>query len=60
LFDRSLGMFDRQDWFGTAPIQLFMHHPLSQMRMELVWEGKYDESGDRQVDIVGCAIPRLR
>ena len=33
-------------------------HPLSQMTTELVWEGKYDEYGNRrQVDIAGCAMP---
>jgi adenine-specific DNA-methyltransferase len=33
-------------------------HPLSQMRTELVWEGKYDEYGQRrEVDIAGCAMP---
>lgn len=33
-------------------------HPLSKMRTELVWEGKYDEWGARQeVDIAGCAMP---
>jgi uncharacterized protein len=33
-------------------------HPLSQMRRSLVWEGKYDEYGDRrEVDIAGCAMP---
>jgi hypothetical protein len=33
-------------------------HPLSQMRTELVWEGKYDECGRRrEVDIAGCAMP---
>jgi adenine-specific DNA-methyltransferase len=33
-------------------------HPLSQMRTELVWEGKYDEYGQqREVDIAGCALP---
>lgn len=33
-------------------------HPLSQMRTELVWEGKYDEYGNRrEVDIAGCAMP---
>ncbi|QZZ21265.1 hypothetical protein J5X98_01845 [Leptothermofonsia sichuanensis E412] len=33
-------------------------HPLSQMRTELVWEGKYDEYGHRrEVDIAGCAMP---
>ncbi|KJR41511.1 DNA methylase N-4/N-6 domain-containing protein [Candidatus Magnetoovum chiemensis] len=33
-------------------------HPLSRLKTELVWEGKYDEYGDRrQVDIAGCAMP---
>jgi len=33
-------------------------HPLSQMRTELIWEGKYDEYGNRrEVDIAGCAMP---
>jgi DNA modification methylase len=33
-------------------------HPLSKMRTELVWEGKYDEYGNRrEVDIAGCAMP---
>jgi adenine-specific DNA-methyltransferase len=33
-------------------------HPLSQMRTELVREGKYDEYGQRrEVDIAGCAMP---
>jgi adenine-specific DNA-methyltransferase len=33
-------------------------HPLSQMRTELVWEGKYDEYGrHREVDIAGLAMP---
>ena len=33
-------------------------HLLSQMRTELVWEGKYDEYGDRrEVDIADCAMP---
>ena len=32
-------------------------HPLSTMRTELVWEGKYDEYGQRrEVDIAGCAM----
>jgi adenine-specific DNA-methyltransferase len=36
-------------------------HPLSQMRTELVWEGKYDEYGQRrEVDIAGCAMPMQR
>ncbi|MDY6911488.1 MAG: site-specific DNA-methyltransferase [Chloroflexota bacterium] len=33
-------------------------HPLSQMKTELVWEGKYDEFGNRrEVDIAGSAMP---
>lgn len=33
-------------------------HPLSTLRTELVWEGKYDEYGNRRlVDIAGHAMP---
>lgn len=33
-------------------------HPLSQMKTELVWEGKYDEFGNRrEVGIAGFAMP---
>jgi len=33
-------------------------HPLSQMKTELVWDGKYDEYGRRrEVDVAGCAMP---
>lgn len=33
-------------------------HPLNRMKTELVWEGKYDEFGNRrEVDIAGCAMP---
>jgi len=33
-------------------------HPLSQMRTELVWEGKYDEYGNRrEVDTAGLSMP---
>src|SRR2546421_11707835 len=33
-------------------------HPLSTRRTELVWEGKYDEYGNRrEVDIAGAAMP---
>lgn len=33
-------------------------HPLSQMKTELVWEGKYDEFGQRRkVDVAGLAMP---
>ena len=33
-------------------------HPLSTMKTELVWEGKYDEFGNRrEIDIAGDAMP---
>ena len=33
-------------------------HPFSKMKTELIWEGKYDEYGNRRtVDIAGCAMP---
>jgi len=33
-------------------------HPLSQMRTELVWDGKYDEYGNRRsVDVAGASMP---
>ncbi|MCP5060298.1 MAG: site-specific DNA-methyltransferase [bacterium] len=36
-------------------------HPLSVLRTELVWEGKYDEYGDRRlVDVAGQAMPMQR
>ena len=36
-------------------------HPLSTMRTELVWEGKYDEFGNRrEVDAAGLALPLQR
>ncbi len=36
-------------------------HPLSQMKTELVWEGKYDEYGKRrELDVAGCAMPLQR
>ncbi len=36
-------------------------HPLSTLRTELVWEGKYDEYGNRrEVDVDGCAMPLQR
>jgi adenine-specific DNA-methyltransferase len=36
-------------------------HPLSTMKTELVWEGKYDEWGNRrEVDVAGCAMPMQR
>ena len=39
-------------WGPTNP------HPLSKMRTELVWDGKYDEFGNRrEVDVAACAMP---
>jgi len=36
-------------------------HPLSQMRTELVWEGKYDEFGNRrEVNTANLAMPLQR
>lgn len=36
-------------------------HPLSKMRTELVWDGKYDEYGNRrEVDVASCALPMQR
>lgn len=36
-------------------------HPLSQIRTELVWEGKYDEFGNRrEVNVAGLAMPLQR
>jgi adenine-specific DNA-methyltransferase len=33
-------------------------HPLSRMKTELVWEGKYDEAGNRRdLDVAGLAMP---
>jgi len=33
-------------------------HPFSKMKTELIWEGRYDEYGNRRtVDIAGCAMP---
>ena len=35
--------------------------PLSRLKTELVWDGKYDEYGRRrEVDIAGCAMPMQR
>lgn len=48
-------MVDRIRWGLDNP------HPLSQMKTELVWEGKYDEYGNRrEIDSAGCAMPLQR
>lgn len=45
-------MSDAFHWGPANP------HPLSKMRTELVWEGKYDEYGRRrEVDAAACALP---
>ena len=42
-------------WSLTNP------HPLSRLKTELVWDGKYDEYGRRrEVDIAGCTMPMQR
>lgn len=48
-------MSDKFLWGPTNP------HPLSQMRTELVWEGKYDEYGRRrEVDVASLSMPMQR
>jgi adenine-specific DNA-methyltransferase len=45
-------MVNEFHWGPTNP------HPLSKMRTEIVWDGKYDEFGNRrEVDIAVCALP---
>ena len=45
-------MADNKSWGLDDP------HPFSLMKTELIWEGKYDEYGNRRtVDIAGCAMP---
>lgn len=45
----------------TRPFGPDNPHPLSQMKTELVWEGKYDEYGNRrEVDAAGLAMPMQR
>ena len=42
----------------TVPYGPNNPYPLSRMTTELVWEGKYDEFGNRrEVDIAGCSMP---
>ncbi len=42
----------------TTPYGPNNPHPLSRMKTELVWEGKYDEFGNRrEVDVAGCSMP---
>ncbi len=43
---------------GHAPWGPNNPHPLSKLKTELVWEGKYDEYGNRrEVDLAGAAMP---
>ena len=54
---REDGMTDRK----PTPYGPDNPHPLSTMRTELVWEGKYDEFGRRrEVDVAACAMPMQR
>jgi DNA modification methylase len=46
---------------GTATFGPGNPHPLSRLKTELVWEGKYDEYGNRrEVDAAGAAMPLQR
>lgn len=46
-------MSDKQPAWGPGN-----PHPLSQMKTELVWEGKYDDYGNRrEIDLAGLAMP---
>ena len=48
-------MTDAFHWGPANP------HPLSKMRTELVWEGKYDEYGKRrEVDVAALSMPMQR
>ncbi|MFQ5615085.1 MAG: hypothetical protein ACE5GO_01285 [Anaerolineales bacterium] len=45
----------------TTPSRNCVAPPSSQMRPELVWEGKYDEYGSRrEKDVAGLAMPLQR
>ncbi|MEK6705066.1 MAG: site-specific DNA-methyltransferase [Bdellovibrionota bacterium] len=48
-------------WEGTESMTQWgpdNPHPLSALKTELVWEGKYDQYGNRRtVDIAGCPMP---
>jgi len=46
---------------GPAPYGPGNAHPLATLKTELVWEGKYDEYGNRrEVDAAGLAMPLQR
>jgi hypothetical protein len=46
------------DWYQMSDYGPHNPHPLSTMRTELVWEGKYDEFGNRrEVNAAGLAMP---
>lgn len=48
----SEGRQTKAKWGPSNP------HPLSQMKTELVWEGKYDQYGNRrELDLSGCSLP---
>lgn len=48
------------DWNGRTEYGPDNPHPLSTRRMELIWEGKHDEYGNRrEVDVAGISIPVL-
>lgn len=48
-------MSDKFPWGPANP------HPLSQMRTELIWEGRFDEYGRRrEVEVAGHVMPLLK
>ncbi len=51
-------MSDKNRRNGPGPYGPGNPHPLSALKTELVWEGKYDEYGNRrEVDAAGLAMP---
>jgi adenine-specific DNA-methyltransferase len=49
------------DWNGKSEYGPGNPHPLSTRKTELIWEGKYDEYGNRRaVDVAGMAMPMQR
>ena len=41
--------------YSTVRYGLDNPHPLSQLKTELAWDGKYDKHGNRHaVDVFGC------
>ena len=55
------GEYMSADWNGKPQYGPGNPHPLSTRKTELIWEGKYDEYGNRrEVDVAGMAVPVQR